>query len=64
MRLTGAGCAALTCAVAMAGCAVVPVQTPGTDVASALAGRVHGGQQPVANATVTLYAAGNSGYGT
>jgi hypothetical protein len=29
-----------------------------------LQGNVHGGQQPVANSTVTLWAAGNTGYGS
>jgi streptogramin lyase len=33
-------------------------------VGSALTGTVHGGQQPMAGATVDLYVAGTSGYGT
>jgi hypothetical protein len=28
-----------------------------------IAGKIHGGQQPVTGSTVRLYAAGNSGYG-
>jgi hypothetical protein len=31
---------------------------------SALRGRIHGGQQPVSGASIQLYAAGTSGYGT
>ena len=37
-----------------------PVAAPGLQ----LAGKVHGGQQPVSGATIQLYAAGVNGYGT
>jgi streptogramin lyase len=46
------GCSGLT--------ATAPVTVPGV----ALHGSVHGGQQPVSNATLQLYAAGNTGYGS
>jgi hypothetical protein len=57
----------LSAAFALSGCsnmvgtappAIADVQ-PGT-----LSGTVHGGTQPVVNATVTLWAAGNTGYGS
>jgi hypothetical protein len=48
----------------LAGCsgftATVPVTVPGV----ALHGVLHGGQQPIANATMQLYAAGSTGYGS
>jgi len=52
----------------LAGCAGVPVltttSTPTSPVqGAALHGRVHGGQQPIAGASVYLYAAGTGGYG-
>jgi len=54
----------LLSAAALTGCsgftATVPVTVPGV----ALRGAVHGGQQPVSNATMQLYAAGNTGYGS
>ena len=49
----------------LAGCGVGTIVTSGAVPADiALTGRVHGGQQPVAGATITLYAPGNSGYGS
>jgi hypothetical protein len=54
------------CALLLSGCALsttatspAPQVTPGP-----IQGQVHGGQQPVSGATVTAYAASNSGYGT
>jgi hypothetical protein len=49
----------------LAGCSgftssTVPVTVPGV----ALHGVLHGGQQPIANATMQLYAAGSTGYGS
>jgi hypothetical protein len=48
----------------LAGCSgftsTAPVTVPGV----ALRGTLHGGQQPISNATIQLYAAGNSAYGT
>ncbi len=49
----------------LAGCAAnfsntAPISTP----LASLAGKVHGGQQPVTGAQVYLYAAGTAGYGT
>jgi len=54
------------CGAALTGCgslttnSTAPVKTPGL----ALQGKVHGGQQPVSNATIQLYAAGSTGYGS
>jgi hypothetical protein len=48
----------------LAGCSgftsTAPVTVPGV----ALRGTVHGGQQPISNATLQLYAAGSTGYGS
>jgi len=46
-------------AILVAGCGVSPPSQPG----SVLHGQVRGGQQPVANAAISLYAAGSSGNG-
>ena len=49
----------------LAGCGVANTVTSGAVSAStAITGRVHGGQQPVIGATVTLYAPGTAGYGS
>jgi hypothetical protein len=53
--------------VFLTGCANMVATAPATTplgVSHAIAGNVHGGQQPVFNAIVRLYAAGTSGYGT
>ncbi len=55
--------------VALTGCGSVPVTVgnvaTGDDGAVfAVKGTVHGGQQPISGATITLWAAGTSGYGT
>jgi hypothetical protein len=58
--------ATLFSAAALTGCSNM-VSTAGanaTTQAGALSGSVHGGQQPVVGATVTLWAAGNAGYGS
>jgi hypothetical protein len=58
--------AALPAAMALTGCAtgssdaLAPTKIPG----HALRGTVFGGQQPVTGATIQLYAAGTSGYGS
>jgi hypothetical protein len=56
------------CAAALlplAGCGVSSTITTGAITAdNAISGRVHGGQQPVIGATVTLYAPGIAGYGS
>jgi hypothetical protein len=51
--------------VAVAGCGGMNM-TPSGPVATPLAlhGIVHGGQQPITGATISLFAAGTSGYGT
>jgi len=59
--------ALLTSAAALTGCSnMVATATtdPSTQQTGSLTGVIHGGQQPVANATVTLWAAGNTGYGS
>jgi hypothetical protein len=43
--------------------ATAPIANPQSE-GGAIAGKVHGGQQPVYNAVVRLYSAGTSGYGT
>ena len=48
----------------LAGCGVGTTITGGGVPATAITGRVHGGQQPIAGATVTLYAPGTGGYGS
>jgi hypothetical protein len=65
LTLFSAACIAAT---SLTGCANM-VSTAGTDApqiqsSAPLQGNVHGGQQPVANSTVTLWAAGNAGYGS
>jgi hypothetical protein len=47
----------------LAGCSLSPTAGPVADVGVAIAGKVHGGQQPVAGAHVYLFAAGTGGYG-
>jgi hypothetical protein len=57
----------LTVAAALSGCSnmVGTAPTESTEAGpGTLTGTVHGGSQPVANATVTLWAAGNTGYGS
>jgi hypothetical protein len=53
-------------AVALTGCgAGSPMtQTPAPPVAAGVTGEMHGGQQPIANATLQLYAVGTTGYGS
>jgi hypothetical protein len=53
--------------VLMAGCAnMATTAAPATPLSSAdsIGGKLHGGSQPITGATVTLYYAGNSGYGS
>lgn len=56
---------AASASVALAGCSMGRLQ-PASISASAvtLHGSVHGGQQPVSNASIQLYAAGTTGYGS
>ncbi len=54
-------------ALALAGCGTSfspTASAPPISPAATFRGNVHGGQQPVAGAVVTLWAAGSSGYGT
>jgi len=50
--------------VLLTGCALSPTATPTPANGAAIQGMVHGGQQPIAGASVYLYAAGTGGYGT
>jgi hypothetical protein len=56
--------AGLLATVAIAGCGASPNAAIHTESAAAITGRIHGGQQPVAHATVTLYAPGTTNYGS
>jgi hypothetical protein len=58
---------ALAAAIALTGCSnMVTTASESIDPtpAAVMSGTVHGGQQPVYNATVSLWAAGASGYGS
>jgi hypothetical protein len=50
--------------VVLAGCSGLTSTAPVTVPGVALRGTVHGGQQPISNATLQLYAAGSTGYGS
>ena len=53
--------------LAFSGCANMPAPSPSTPVSVpgvAFRGTVHGGQQPVANSRVRIYATGSTGYGS
>jgi hypothetical protein len=65
-RQTLSTVAAAGIALALTGC-TLSTTAPSTDPfnsTGAMTGRVHGGQQPIYNATVTLYEAGTGGYGS
>lgn len=51
-------------ALTLSGCGVVPQVPTSTEAMVPITGSVHGGQQPVAGAVVTLYVAGATGYGS
>lgn len=57
---------AVACAALMTGCQsmVTTATSTGLVQTGSLTGVVHGGQIPIYNATVTLWAAGNTGYGS
>jgi hypothetical protein len=57
---------AVACAALMTGCQsmVTTATSTGLVQTGSLTGVVHGGQLPIYNATVTLWAAGNAGYGS
>ena len=62
---TRAALAAIATLLPLSGCGVGPTITSGAVPAiTSITGRVHGGQQPVIGASVTLYAPGITGYGT
>ncbi len=50
-------------AAGITGCSVSTATSAATS-AQALSGRVHGGVQPIANATIQIYAPGTTGYGS
>jgi hypothetical protein len=56
----------LSSAAFLSGCAnfATTAATDPTSVHGAVTGTIYGGQQPIVNATVTLWAAGNTGYGS
>jgi hypothetical protein len=56
----------LASAAFLSGCSnfATTAATDPTSVHGSMTGTVYGGQQPIANATVTLWAAGNTGYGS
>lgn len=57
--------AAVVTSLGLAGCAGITSSPTGTGAEiAAMSGSVHGGQQPVAGATVSLIAPGRTGYGT
>jgi hypothetical protein len=52
-------------ALFLTGCTALTTPAPVASISSdAITGKVHGGQQPIAGATVTLIAPGSSGYGS
>ena len=52
-------------ALALAGCGAALTSTPaGAPEPAAISGRIHGGQQPVYNATISLMEPGTTGYGS
>ena len=55
---------AIAAPILITGCAGIPAATTLPTGAAALGGSVHGGQQPVVGAVVTLWAAGATGYGS
>lgn len=61
-------CASTAAVVALTGCgALIPSQGPalaGNTGAFTMGGKAFGGVQPISNATISLYSAGNTGYGT
>jgi hypothetical protein len=54
----------LTLLAPLAGCGTSPTAAATPPPVAVMRGHVHGGQQPVANATVTRYYAGTIGYGS
>jgi hypothetical protein len=57
----------ICCMTGLTGCSnmvATATGTPSAQQTGSLTGVVYGGQQPVANATVTVWAAGNTGYGS
>ncbi len=60
-------CAAAAPFALLAGCSNMVSTAPADNVlvsSGGISGMVHGGRQPIVNATVTLWAAGNAGYGS
>ncbi len=62
-RLLIAPVVASTLALALSGC-LLQTTAVGTDAVPQLHGVVHGGQQAISSASIQLFAAGTSGYGT
>ena len=59
-------CAAAVPLALLSGCTLTSTAVPDNSLNSTagISGLVHGGQQPIYDATVTLWAAGNAGYGS
>src|SRR5580698_7242143 len=66
MKRTALICAAAMPLVLLSGCDMVSTAPADNAVGATggLSGIVHGGRQPISGATVTLWAAGNAGYGS
>lgn len=59
--------AAICCALLLSGCSTAPVITTtqtNSGQGATLKGKVYGGQQPIASATINLYEVGTTGYGS
>ena len=54
---------ALFLSLALTGCAIGPTASPSSQQGLVLQGEVHGGQQPIAQAHVYMFAANTTGYG-
>jgi streptogramin lyase len=63
VRAAGIACVGLLVLVGIAGCGAAPSMVSVSETGAAMQGQVLGGQQPVAAASITLYAAGNAGNG-
>ena len=63
--IKAAALATMSCVALLAtGCSLQPTAGPIAVQGGHISGTVHGGQQPVSGATIVLYAAGTTGYGS
>jgi hypothetical protein len=63
MRSVSCVFVALCLSLVITGCSLSPTRVPSESSGLSIAGRVHGGQQPISGAHVYLFAAGTGGYG-